>query len=73
MIYPKKISAKKTGIIIKGLLIISIIIGIILVIINKLTTPQIHWAAISNAGIIYVWVTVIYSINKNTNIAAHVM
>lgn len=28
-----------------------------------------HWAALANAGIIYTWITVIYSINKNTNIA----
>ena len=48
-------------------------IAIILTIINKLTTPEIHWAALANSGIIYIWITVRYSINKRTNIAGHVM
>ena len=34
----------------------------ILVIINKLTTPEIGWAAIANGGIIYVWIVLFYSI-----------
>ena len=73
MLYPQKLSSKKSNLIIKSLLIVSIIIAILLVIINKLTTPEIHWAALANSGIIYTWLTVLYSINKNTNIAAHVM
>ena len=44
-----------------------------MVIINTLTTPNIHWAGFCNAGIIYVWITVLYSINKNINIAGHVL
>ncbi len=73
MIYPKKISAKKTEKLLKYLILLSVAIAILLVIINKLTTPKIHWAAICNAGIIYAWITVMYSINKNINIAGHVM
>ena len=73
MIYPKKINARKTNIILNLFAIVSVLIAILLIIINKLTTPNIHWAALSNAGIIYLWITVIYSINKNINIAAHVM
>lgn len=73
MIYPQKISAKKSGIIIKSLMTFSIIVGILLVVINRLTTPDIHWAGLCNAGIIYIWVTVMYSINKNINIAGHVL
>ena len=41
--------------------------------INKLTTPNIPWAALANGGIVYIWITVIYSIKKNTNIAGHVL
>ena len=73
MLYPQKLSSKKTNLLIKILLLVSITIAIILVIINKLTTPNIHWAALANSGIIYIWLTVLYSISKNTNIAAHVM
>jgi len=73
MIYPQKISSKKSELIINILLLVSIVIAIILVIINKLTTPQIPWAALSNCGIIYIWITVIYCIKKGTNIAGHVL
>ena len=73
MIYPKKIKAKKSEKIIKILFITSIFIAIMLLTINNLTTPKIPWATLSIAGIIYIWVTVIYAINKNTNIAGHVL
>lgn len=73
MIYPQKINASKGDFIIKLSILISIIIAIMLFIINKLTTPQIPWAALTNSGIIYVWITVLYAINKNINIAGHVL
>ena len=73
MIYPKKLSSKKGELVFKIFLISSVILGIILFIINKLTTPNIPWATLTNAGIIYIWITVFYSINKNTNIAGHVL
>lgn len=73
MIYPQKLSSKKGEIVLTILLGTSVLLGIILVIINKLTTPNIHWAALANCGIIYIWITVIYSIKKGTNIAGHVL
>ena len=73
MIYPEKIKAKKSDRIIKILISASIGIAIILVLINKLTTPNIPWAALANAGILYTWVVVMYSIKKNINIAGHVL
>lgn len=73
MIYPKKINARKTGVITKSLMLATAILAIILIIINKLTTPDIHWGIMTTVGLIYVWVTVMYSINRNINIAAHVM
>ena len=51
----------------------SAIVAIVLVIINKLTTPKIGWAAIANGGIIYVWIVLFYSIKKRINIAGHVL
>ena len=72
MLYPKKLSSKKSNLLLKILLGISILLAIILLIINRLTTPGIHWSALANAGIIYTWITVIYSINKRINIAGHV-
>lgn len=73
MIYPEKIKAKKSNQIIKILLCVSVGIAILLWGINRLTTPDIPWAALTNAGIIYTWITVIYSIRKNVNIAGHVL
>lgn len=71
MLYPQKINAKKTDFIIKVAILISIIIGILLVLINRITTPDIRWAGYCNAGILYVWITVLYSLKKNVNIASH--
>lgn len=73
MIYPEKIKAKKSDKIIKILMSVSVGIAIILLLINKLTTPTIPWAALANSGILYSWVVVIYSIKKNINIAGHVL
>ena len=72
MIYPKKINANKSEKIIKILIAISILVAIILILINKLTSPRVPWAALANSGIIYIWIVVAYSINKNVNIAGHV-
>lgn len=73
MIYPQKLSSKNGEKILRVFLCLSVVIAIILVIINKLTTPNIHWAALANCGIIYTWITVMYSIKRSTNIAAHVL
>ena len=73
MIYPQKLSNKKSEKIIRVFFIFSVILGIIMFLINKKTSPNIPWSPIANAGIIYVWITVIYSIKKNANIASHVL
>ncbi len=73
MIYPEKIKAKKSDKIIKILASTSLVVAFILLLINKLTTPTIPWAALANAGIVYTWVVVMYSIKKNINIAGHVL
>ena len=73
MIYPKKLSSKKGDKILKILMMSSIILAILLIFINRITTPNIGWAAFINCGIVYVWITVIYSIKKSKNIAGHVL
>ena len=73
MIYPKKLSGKKSIKIINMLLFFSIIISAILILINKLTTPNIYWSYICIAGIIYVWITTVYALKRITNIASHVL
>lgn len=73
MWYPNITNTKKRKKIINLLLIISIAISILLFIINKLTSPNIHWSEICILGIVYIWITTIYALNKNTNIAAYVL
>ena len=62
MIYPKKINVHKSDVIIRSLMLVSVMLGIIFVIINSFTTPSVPWAALTNSGIIYVWLIVIYSV-----------
>ena len=73
MIYPQKLNSKKTDIILKLAILISVVVALMLVLINSLITPDVKWAGLANSGIIYIWVTVLYSINKNVNIAGHVL
>ena len=72
MIYPQKLNSRNGDKIVNILLVFSLVLALLLVIINKLTTPDIHWSGLANCGIIYVWVTVIYSIKRSTNIGSHV-
>ena len=64
MIYPQKMSSKKGEKVLKILLSVSVALGIILVVINKLTTPSIHWAALANCGIIYIAIISIFCYQK---------
>lgn len=73
MIYPKLINVRKTNLVIKILLAISIIVSCIVILINELCTKDIKWSYIVVLGIIYIWITTLYSIRRNTNIAGHVV
>ncbi|MBO5477360.1 MAG: hypothetical protein J6A15_06385 [Clostridia bacterium] len=73
MIYPEKLNSKKTEKLLNIFIASSIILALVLVLINRLTTPDIPWAAITNCGIIYIWAILIFSIKRNTNIAGHVL
>ena len=73
MIYPKKIKSKKIDSFFKKFTYILIFILIILLIINKLTTPNIYWSALCIFGFIYIYLTVRYSVTRKNNIANHVM
>lgn len=73
MIYPKKIKSKKINEFLKISTYSLIIISIILLFINKLTTPNIYWSFLCIFGFVYINLTVRYSITKTRNIAGHVM
>ena len=73
MIYPNKLNDKDGEKLLKILKITSLILLAILMLVNRLTTPNIPWSTFTSCGIIYIWITVIYCIKRNTNIAGHVL
>lgn len=73
MLYPEILNLKISNLIIKTLLVVSAVIAIILMILNVCLTPEINWSWIAISGIIYVWITTLYSIRKNVNIGGHVL
>ena len=73
MIYPQKLNSKKSNLIVKIGLIISFILGSMFIILNRIITPQVHWAAIVNGTIVYIGIVLYYTIKRRINIAGHVL
>lgn len=73
MLYPKIMNKKKNNEIIGILIFICILISGVLIAIDFLTDAKIMWSLISCIGIVYLWVTVIYSIRRSSNIASSIM
>lgn len=73
MIYPELINVKKTSLAMKLLVVISCVIAIVSIIVNELCTKEFKWSFIVIVGILYTWITTLYSIRKNVNIASHVL
>lgn len=71
-LYPQIRNVKKSNFIIKILAFISIIVSIICVVINVCTSTKYLWCLLVIVGIIYSWITVLYSIYRNVNIASNV-
>lgn len=72
-LYPEISNIKKNNIVIKIMILLSVLISGICILVNYLVDEYLHWSAICIAGIIYAWVTILYSIKNNVNIASHVM
>ena len=73
ILYPKVRNVKKGNIAVRIMLIISIVIAIACIIINLCTSTRYLWCLIVVVGIVYSWITVIYSLHRNVNIASNVM
>ena len=71
-LYPKIRNVKKENMAIKLMIIISLVIVAICVIVN-ICTSKFLWSMIVIIGIIYGWITVLYSVHRNINIASNVM
>lgn len=72
-LYPKIRNVKKGNIAIKVMLIISVVVAIICFIVNLCTSTNFGWSLIVLAGILYTWISAIYSVRRNINIASNVL
>lgn len=72
-LYPKIRNVKKDNLAIKIMIIVSVLVSLTCLIVNICTTDDFMWSLIVIIGIIYSWVTVMYSIYRNVNIASSVM
>ena len=72
-LYPKVRNIEKGHLVTKLMMFISFFIILICSIINICTSTKYLWCLIVGIGIIYSWITVIYSLNRNINIGSNVM
>lgn len=73
MLYPEILNIRKSNFLIRVMLIISILVSGLLVLSNLIFASKFPWSILCIIGIVYLWVTTIYSIQRNVNIAGHVM
>ena len=71
-LYPQIRNTKKSNFTINILAIISILVSIICVVVNFCASTKYLWSLLVIVGIIYSWITVLYSIHRNINIASSV-
>ncbi len=72
-LYPNIINVKTSDVVINILSMISEVVCVLSVILNAVFTPNFKWSFIVILGIVYSWITVMYSIKKTVNIASHVL
>ena len=72
-LYPKIRNTKKDNFLIKLMLILSFVLVLVCIIVNICTSIKYLWCLIVAIGIIYSWMTVMYSVQRNINIASNVM
>ena len=72
-LYPKIRNVKTGSMAIKLMAIVSIVVSLICTIVNLCTSTKYLWCVIVMVGIIYSWITVMYSVNRNVNIASSVV
>ena len=73
MIYPKRLNSRNGELAIKIVEISVLTISIILLIINRIVTPNLYWSHLSIAGMIYALIAASYSIRNGRSIAGHVV
>lgn len=72
--YPEiKFDVHKYHIITRIFMFLSVVLGGVLIVLNYMTYDGIWWAFISTGIIIYAWLTLLFSIQHNTNPAAKIL
>lgn len=71
MLYPKISNIKKSRQITNILLISTIVISIVLMIINYSYSRKLNWSIVVIVSMIYTWISTIYALDKNVNLAAY--
>ena len=72
-LYPKVRNIEKGHLVIKLMIFISFLTMLICSIVNVFTSTKYLWCLIVGIGIIYLWITVMYSLKRNINIGSNVM
>ena len=73
MIYPKRINSKKVDVFLNIFILCVVILSILLLLINYLTTPNIYWSHLCILGFIYIFFTVRHSVTKARNVSGTVL
>lgn len=71
-LYPKIRNIKKDNIALKIMIIISLLVSLLVFIINIITSKEHFWSLIVIMGILYAWITVMYSVYRNVNIGSSI-
>lgn len=71
MLYPKISNVKKSKELIYVLLATTISISLLLLCINYIYSKTLNWSIVAIGGIIYAWISVIYALDKNVNLASY--
>ena len=71
-LYPKVRNVKKASLTSIIMIILSVITITVCVLVNLCTSTRYLWCLIVIAGIIYAWITAMYSIHRNVNIGSSV-
>lgn len=71
MLYPKITNVKQSRQVTYILLCITISISIMLLIINYECSHKLNWSIIAIVGMIYAWISTIYALDKNVNLASY--
>lgn len=71
MLYPQITNVKKDREIAYLLLFLSAFLSAMLLIINYNFSRKFNWSIVSIVGIVYVWVSTMYALDKNVNLASY--